>query len=250
MSTVLDTQLASQARRRVRRSGSGKRTSRLLLVPLVVTLALLLLIGGTRLLLAGIASYQAEAFLQDWQKKGRKPDERAWQIAHDAAERAIALYPGANGDYQHRLGLIHQWQHMRQPVGSPVAIPSRHLALQAFRAALAARPHWPEHWTALAWTKLQLLEFDDEFHQALAKAQRLGPWRIGINRSLAEIGLIAWPQLSTDERAAVLEAARRTARSGPREAADLFALAKQAGLDDRLCQHLEDALKKQRRICL
>ncbi|TBW09308.1 hypothetical protein E0E52_07730 [Azotobacter chroococcum] len=247
MNAVLDTHLASQARRRARRSGSSKRTSRPLLILLGVTLAPLLLIGGTRLLFAGIASYQAEAFLQDWQKKGQAPNERAWQIAHDAAQRAIALYPGANGDYQHRLGQIHQW---RQAIGAPAATRAHHAALAAFRAATQSRPAWPAHWLALAWTKLQLLEFDDEFHQALAEARRLGPWRIGINRGLVEVGLIAWPQLTTDEHSAVLEAARRTARFSTQEASKLLQLARQTGRVELICQSLDETMKKQRKVCL
>lgn len=243
MNAVLDTHLACQARHRARRSGSSKRTSRPLLILLGVTLAPLLLIGGTRLLLAGIASYQAEAFLQDWQKKGQAPNERAWQIAHDAARRAITLYPSANGDYQHRLGQIFQWQ-----PGQPAA--ARQAALEAFRTATQNRPAWPAHWLALAWTKLQLLEFDDEFHQALAEARRLGPWRIGINRGLVEVGLIAWPQLTTDEHSAVLEAARRTARFSAQEASKLLQLARQTGRVELICQSLDETMKKQRKVCL
>lgn len=241
MSTILDTPLSGQ--RRPRSAERDKLAAQPLLILLGAALAVLLLIGGTRLLLAGIASYQAETFLQDWEKKGQAPGARAWQIAHDAAQRAIALYPGANGDYQQRLGQIIQWQ----PGQSAAA---RQAALEAFRAATQSRPYWPEHWLGLAWAKLDLQQFDDEFHRALAEAQQLGPWRIAINRDLAGIGLIAWAQLSTDEQATVLEAARRTARFSTPEATALLRQAEQTGRTSLLCQSLDEALKKQRKICL
>ncbi|GAB3371931.1 hypothetical protein [Azotobacter armeniacus] len=192
MNSTLDTQRASQTQHRTRQYGTGKIAPHPVLILLGAALALLLLTGGTRLLLAGIASYQAEPFPQDWEKKGQEPSELAWQIAHNAAQRAIAFYPSTSGAYQHRLGQIHHWQQLHQPLGAPAAAPSRRAALVAFRAATETRPSWPAHyWTALTWAKLQLLEFDNEFHRALAEAQRLSPWHIVINPGLAEVGLIA-----------------------------------------------------------
>src|SRR5690606_21920296 len=123
--------------------------------------------------------------------------------------RAIDLYPVANGAYQHRLGLIQQWKQFRQPFGAPNAEASRRAALETFRSATQARPTWPDHWTALAYAKLNLLEFDAEFRTALAKSSELGPWLIAINRRVAEIGFIAWPQLVATVRASILESARR-----------------------------------------
>lgn len=240
--------------RRRSRSTSDSQTAnpvtQRLAILLVIALSLPLLFMGSRLLLAGIAGYQAGAFLSDWESKGEEPNERAWQIAHAAAQRAINFYPVANGAYQHRLGLIQQWQQFRQPFGVPNAEASRRAALEAFRAATEARPTWPEHWAALAYAKLYLLEFDAEFHAALTQASELGPWRIGINRRVAEIGFIAWPQLDASERETTLESARRTVAYSPQEAKNLLAIAERTGMTDELCNNLSPELKTSRKLCL
>ena len=216
---------------------------------LAIAIGLPLLYGGACLLLAGIASYQAQAFLQDWEKKGQEPDARVWQVARDAAQLAIDRYPVANGAYLHRLGLIEQWKQFRQPFGVAEAEGSRRAALQAFRAATEARPNWPEHWSALAHAKLYLLEFDGEFHNALRKAHELGPWRIEINRRLAEIGYLAWPQLNEAERDSIRLAAQRTVAYNQREAQKLLSIAEYAGMIEDLCGSLTPELRTIRKIC-
>lgn len=246
------TNALTSGRRRARaRSDSPNANSitRRIALLLALALGLPLLYGGACLLLAGIASYQAEAFLQDWEKKGQEPDARAWQVARDAAQRAIDRHPVANGAYLHRLGLIEQWKQFRQPLGVAEAEASRHAALQAFRAATEARPTWPEHWSALAYAKLYLLEFDGEFHDALRKAHELGPWRIEINRRLAEIGYLAWPQLSATEHETIRLAAQRTVAYSRREAQQLLSIADYAAMTEELCGSLPLELRTARKIC-
>lgn len=245
------TALPASRRRSHARSESKtvKPITKRLAILSVFALGLLLLYTGGRLLLAGIAGYQAQAFLNDWTSKGKEPSPQAWQIAHGAALRAIDFYPGANGEYLERLGRVLLWQHMRQPSNSELE-QSRRQALQAFRAASEARPTWPHNWVALAYAKLYLRELDDEFAHALQQAQTLGRTRIDINRSLAEIGLIAWPVLDTQQEQATLEAARRTVAYSYKEAHKLLAIAESAGMDIELCDSLDDALKQSRNICL
>jgi len=216
---------------------------------LALALGLTLAYSGSGMLVAGIASYQAEAFLQDWNDKGVEPDERAWQVALAAAQRAIDLYPEANGAYQHQLGLIQQWKQFRQPFGAASASASRIAALEAFRAATKAQPTRPDHWAALAYAKVYLLEFDAEFHTALHLAHELGPWRININRRVSEIGLIAWAQLTVMERTTIHEAIRRTVNHSSRETRNLLAIAEQTGTTDTLCDGLSRQLKNDRNIC-
>lgn len=230
-------------------SQSVKPLTQRLAILLALALSLPLLYGGSSLLLAAIASYQTQAFLEDWASKGEEPSPRAWQIAHDAAQRAVDLYPGSNGESLERLGRVLQWQHFRQPFGAAEAEPSRRAALVAFRAASEARPTWPNNWAALAYAKVYLLEFDGEFAHALQQAQALGPSRIAINRTLAEIGFIAWPQLNDAQRQATLESARRTVEHGPKEAQNLLAIASQTGMTRELCDSLAPALKDTHKIC-
>lgn len=221
---------------------------RLLPAALALLLALPLAVSGGRMLFAGIASYQAQAFLLDWERTAREPAPRAAEIASRAAGRAAALYPVANGEYLQRLGHVHQWQQFRAPFGAPAAEASRRAALEAFRAAARARPSWPDNWAALAYAKLYLREFDTEFRHALAQAAHYGPWRIGINRKLAEIGLITWPQFDSRERAAILEAARRTIAYSAGEARQVFALAQLTDTAAALCGVLDDALIGARKL--
>lgn len=216
---------------------------------LVLLLALVLLFAGGRMILAGIASYQAETFISDWEKAGNEPEARAWRVAHDAAQGAITLYPVANGDYLDRLGRVYSWQQFRQPHGASTAASSRHAALDAYRAAVTARPNWPYTWVRLAHSKLNLQEFDDEFAHALSQAFQLGPWRIGVNRELAEIGFSAWPHLSDNQRQATLESARRSVAYGSAEAQRLLRVAQHTGRLKVLCDSLSTELKTSRNLC-
>lgn len=216
---------------------------------LVILVAVIVLVVGARFFLAGLASFQAEAFITSWSKAEREPDARAWQIAQAAAQRAVKLSPVANGDYLDRLGRIYSWQYFRQPYGAPVAQRSRREALQAYRAAVAARPAWPYTWARLAHSKLYLQQFDDEFDQAFARAFALGPWRIQVNRELAEIGFQAWPHLSADQRLATLESARRSLADGPKEAQNIRRIAQATGHLGLLCNSLTSELRSKHPIC-
>lgn len=144
---------------------------------LVLLLALGLLVAGGRMSVAGIANYQAGAFIAAWEKAGSEPSARAWHVAHDAAQRANSLYPVANGDYLDQLGRVYSWQQFRQPYATPAANGSRQAALAAYRAAVAVRATWPYSWERLAHAKLYLQQFDDEFDQAFNQAFQSGPRR-------------------------------------------------------------------------
>lgn len=204
-------------------------------------LGLVSIYAGSQLLVSGIAHYQASAFIQDWEKKGSAPTEQAWQVAHDAIQHAISSYPAANGEYLETLGYIQQWQAFGTPLDSAVAKPSREAAAQALRQATQARPTWPDAWAALAYAKLHLLSFDDELTHAMQQAQHFGPWRIGINRRIAEIGLIAFPVLNSEQRTIVSESIQRTAQYSTKERKQLFELAAQTNSLTVLCNALDDA---------
>lgn len=213
-------------------------------IGLLALAALLLVYSGTRLTLAGLADYQTRAFLADWEERRTPPSAQAWAVAHAAATRAVTQYPAAHGGYLERLGYIHAWQHHTAPFGATHAAPSRQAALHAYRAATAARPTWPYAWAALADIKLRLLQFDTEFHHALAHAHTLAPWRPNINHRLAELGFAAWPQLDTAQRQATLETARRALpQLNASTTATLFAQAAIAGQQPALCHSLNNAAR-------
>ncbi|SDR82528.1 hypothetical protein [Pseudomonas oryzae] len=249
----MTTAIAHSKRRRSTRlladSQSADSFTIRLLPLLAAVLSLPLIAAGACMLLAGIASYQAQAFLDDWTNKRSEPTAKAWQIAHDAAQRAVRLYPGNNGEYLERLGRVWQWQQFRAPFGAAQAQASRRAALEAFRASTQARPEWPYAWAALAYAKLHLLELDNEFAHALQQANNLGPNRIEINRTLAEIGLLAWPSLDAGQRSATLAAADRVVQYSGNEARYLSEVAAHAGMSEALCEHLDERIRKKQGIC-
>ena len=204
-------------------------------------LGLAAVVGGGKLLVAGIAHYQAHAFIEHWEKQPAAPSEKAWHVAEDAIERAIAAYPGANGAYLETQGYIQQWRAFGADINDPAVQQYRQASVQALRESVQARQTWPDAWAALAYAKLTVLEFDDEFTQALQQAQHFGPWRIGINRRLAEVGLIAYAALNDEQRALVSEPIQRTAQYSAKERKQLFELAAQSNSLSPLCTILVDA---------
>lgn len=235
---------------------SSKRSSSLpparlkLVVGLVVLLVLPLLYLSFTTLMAGITGRQAQMFLDDWGQKGNDPSEKAWQFAVDAAARSLDWTPGSGAGHADRLGRIYEWYRVSQPFGDADAEPARRKAVEAYRQSVEARPLWPYTRIQLAYAKLRLLEFDAEFHQQLAEARRLAPWRVRIHGPLAEIGMIAWPQLSEQEKAETWQSLELVLRYDPSRAKPLQDLAERAGLTTAMCKAVDSELLKQRRWCL
>src|SRR5690606_41902172 len=87
----------------------------------VLAVALALLYCGLRLLAADMNSYQAASFVSDWQGRGHVPSEKAWQVARDAAQRAVAVSPVASGSHYHRLGGVSERRPSASYPGQPAA---------------------------------------------------------------------------------------------------------------------------------
>lgn len=216
---------------------------------LVLLLALPLTYLAFTTLMAGLSHQQAWLFLDDWGRSGEAPSERAWQLTVDAAENAVAWSPADNGEYADTLGRAYEWYGIDAPFGDASAEDARRMAVSAYRESITSRPLWPYTRVQLAYAKLRLLEFDDEFHQVLSEARRLGAGRVRIHAPLAEIGMIAWPQLNADERKATWQSLELVLRYHHRRANPLQALAKDAGLHDQLCAALDPELLQKRRWC-
>lgn len=231
---------------------SGRRSSILpakrlrLLVGVTILLALPLLYLSFTTLMAGITGRQAQMFLDDWGGKGADPSEKAWLFAVDAAERSLQWTPGSGASHADRLGRIYEWYGVSQPFGDPEVEPTRRKAVEAYRRSVQARPLWPYTRVQLAYAKLRLLEFDDEFYQQLAQARRLAPWRVRVHAPLAEIGMIAWRQLNAQQKAETWQSLELVVRYDPRRAKPLQNLAERAGLTASLCESLDSELLKQR----
>lgn len=221
-----------------------------LLPALLIAAAALLLVVGVRMAGAGLAAYQAEAFMTHWAAQGREPDARAWAVAAAAAQRAVAWYPAASADYQDRLGRVHSWRFYQQPFGPAatlavlVATPevpaidaSRRQALAAYREAVRLRPAWADSQARLAHAKLYLLELDTEFARAYAAADRHAAAAGQVREELAQIGFRAWYWLTPAQQARALAAATAVlATSGPPAQQAVARQAAALGLLEGLCQ--------------
>lgn len=160
------------------------------------TLAFVLLFGvggaliylGGSLFSAGLADYQARTFQEDWQQKQTPPSIKAWRIAKEASETAVARHPlTANGEYLDRLGRINEWLHFDKPVGDAVAQLTRSKAESHYEQAITARPAWPNTYSQLAYVKAMQGEVDDRFYEVAEAAFQLGPWRKPTLVQLAEV---------------------------------------------------------------
>jgi hypothetical protein len=212
--------------------------------------SLLLAWMALRLLLAALFSIQAHEFIADWGLHHAPPSPQAYEVARQAATKAIDLFPVPNGAYLDNLAQIHLSGQQGHPFGDPAAAPGRQQALAAYRESVTARPLWPWAWTEIAYTKLSLGERDAEFRTALQQAHTLGPWRPSINRRIAEIGLIAWRSLDNDTRTLTLEAGRRViAQGGSADAKWLQDLAKRNGREEVVCNALSEQIKQEHQIC-
>lgn len=144
-------------------------------------------LGGS-LFSAGLADYQARTFQEDWQQKQTPPSIKAWRIAKEASETAVARHPlSENGEYLDRLGRINEWLHFDKPVGDAVAQLTRSKAESLYEQAIAARPAWPNTYSQLAYVKAMQGELDNRFYEVAETAYQLGPWRNPTLVQLAEI---------------------------------------------------------------
>lgn len=210
---------------------------------LVLCLSLSMLLLGGRVLLASFNQYRASSFLTDWEKKRHIPSEKAWQVAEQAMHNAIDWYPSVNGAYAEQLGYMWQWRSHDSNRAQVSIKEYQQQAISAFRTATELRQTWPNAWSGLAYAKLVADELDQEFADAMQNAAHYGPSRIGINRRLAEIGLISWPKLDIQLRELTLEQVSRTARYSLQGRSQLFALADELNRTELLCEHLQDGIK-------
>lgn len=215
----------------------------LALCVLVLCLSLVMLVLGSRVFLASLNQYRASSFLADWEAKRQVPSEQAWQAAEQAISNAIAWYPAKNAAYAEQFGYMWQWRAYGANPSQASSKQYQQQAISEFRTATVLRPTWPYAWSGLAYAKLTAGELDQEFSHAMQQAAEYGPSRIGINRRLAEIGLIAWTNLQPALRELTLAQASRTAHYSAAERTRLFTLAADVQKVELLCEHLQDGIK-------
>lgn len=197
--------------------------------------SVLLVLAGVSLSAAGLASYQADAFIRHWRGEGVEPPSIEWRIAAAAARRAVSLYPVPNGEYLDRLGGVSSWKDFRRDFGDDFASPERKAAISFYRSSIRYRPSHPNTYARLATAKLRQLELDEEFFIALGKADRLGRGSLEVALEVSEAGLLAWPVLDDGARAAVVSSSRRILASDV-DASVIASLALKAGALPFICE--------------
>lgn len=204
-------------------------------------LACFILAGlGASVTFSAMFSHQANRFLDDWKSSGKQPDERAWSIAHQAAENAIFWYPGKDAALYNSLGRIWEWKQFTAPIGDKSASESRLQALAAYRVATELRPTWPYTWIDLAQIKARLGHIDDEFASALDQALKAGPWRANALLRITEVGMLSWDSLSQDGRATVFSAMENGFQIDQRTANQLWLTAKKFNKQHKVCTALKN----------
>ena len=204
----------------------------------LLAFSIVLLYFGVRMLLSDISGFQADSFILDWRNRGTVGSQPAWDVAHAAALRSIHFSPVRDGANFHRAGTVNEWLYSKSPPGSPEAMKSRLDARKAYRQAVQARGSWPYSWLRLAQVKMELLQFDSEFDNAMRQSIHFGRWRPRVNFRIALIGLISWHELSDEQHVLILEAAVRSIQQDPQKGRELIALAEGMHLEDRLCESL------------
>ncbi|PHS73120.1 MAG: hypothetical protein COB22_02305 [Cycloclasticus sp.] len=217
---------------------------------LLILIGIVLLVTSSRMMLASFWGNQVNSFLIDWEQHGVEPESEAWQVAYEAANKAITLSPVADAEYYNYLGRVWEWQQFTKKFGDSTAQASRQNALIAYRQAVALRPQWPYTWVSLAYTKLRLLQIDEEFMHALNTAAKYSPWRIKSNKRVAEIGLMAWFDLDQATKRTVITAIQRTVNFNVNEARWLEKRATQSNQLLILCGVIEQEMRVKLKGCV
>ncbi|WP_367978826.1 hypothetical protein [Spiribacter onubensis] len=174
---------------------------------------------------------QAQRFLDAW-AAGRAPaTERGLEFAITAADREVRFFPGPSGTAFDRAASARDWFDPQTPFAraTEAVIASRRAAVDAYEAAVDARPLWPYGHLRLAAALTRVEWQPARFSEALARGFELGPWRPRVTRRVVELGLPRWGWLDGEARRAVLLSARRTASLNPQSARAVRQIAERSG---------------------
>ncbi len=171
--------------------------------PLLGALLLLLLLpllwlSATRALAAG-AHYFLERQLQAWSLPAAPPSMEEWRYSEQLLHFAEDFIP-KNPRLMAHAAQLYDWRAWLEQEERAVRTHYLELSLEYHRRGLRSRPAWPYSWADFAAAKARRGLLDEEFQAAYATAARLGPWEVGVQSRLIEIGLPNWRQLNRESR--------------------------------------------------
>jgi hypothetical protein len=169
----------------------------------------------------------AEREMAAWRRAGLTSAPATWASVHDALAASVARAPRIAAPAHELLGQLA----LRRMDNSAAARES----FEHFAQAVRLRPVSPYAWASVAEAKYRLGEIDPVFEAALRNAARLGPAEPGVQRVVANYGLAAWSEVSSQTRAAVESLLAAGVRRDP---AEMLALAMRRGRLQTACRHL------------
>jgi hypothetical protein len=132
-----------------------------------------------------------------------KPSAGALATARAAIDEALRFEP-SNPHYVEQSALLRERQALALGRDDPQSRRLLGESLADFRAAARMRPGSAYAWAGIAVLKLRLRELDEEFHGAIERAVRLGPWEAQVQAAIAQVGLAAWRRLAPAVQAQVI----------------------------------------------
>lgn len=186
----------------------------------------LLAFGCLALAVTELGAASAGLFLEEVVKDGRSRRPADFGALLDTVRRAHHVNP-LSADHLATLARLHAWQAWQQPAARDAAA-YRRASVVRFRQTVRRRPTWGSAWAELAEGSALVQGYSAEARHALRRAARLGPFEPGVQTKVVWLGVLAWPSLSSEERALVRAAAERARRIGT----DLRAVARLARQHD------------------
>ncbi|GKT11813.1 MAG: polysaccharide biosynthesis protein VpsP [Thiomicrorhabdus sp.] len=216
---------------------------------LIMFAAVLMVYLATRLFMSSLYSHQAILFLEDWHSKQVLPSEQAWSVAKQAMLKAEAWAPVQDAFLQEKLGKVYEWHSYSEAFGSELVHKDRMTALNSYRKQAQLTPLWPNAWLNIMAIKIQLNEYDVEFSKAMIKAEEATKGHPkGVYR-LAEIGIQAWPNLSSPQKSKILKMIGLSVTQKKSNAVTLKPLLDQRGLLPMVCYYLKVSNIKSYKLC-
>ncbi|NQZ33762.1 MAG: hypothetical protein HRU06_21040 [Oceanospirillaceae bacterium] len=114
------------------------------------------------------------------------------------------------------------------------------------KTALKHRPNWPYSWANLALVKSHLQQFDNEFREAIEKAEQYGPWEIATNNAIVQAIFAHWTKMPPPLQQTAISALERIYQQHKQTARSLL---KHYKLQTEICTQLTDEKFKKDKSC-